>query len=801
MQKTESLRCLVPSRSATPGVGVSSERKGPDPFFVAVLLGVALAIGVYLIATSVVISKDGVFYIEQAQRLAQDPLGAARRYPIGYPLLIVAGHKVASLLVHEDGAAVWIVSAQAVTLLCRLGAVVFLYLLGWMWVGARASFWAVLIVLVLPYPAHYGCDVLREWPFVLFLAAGFWLLLCALRDETWWLFGLVGLVAGLGYLIRPMCGQLVVYALLGLAVVAWKKQPRRAVALFGASGLLLSGFALVAVPYSIWVGTAIPHQFRSLASNWPPTITAVGSKSAGVRPLSFAIRAGATFEATITASDFDGDVLAVSVVSVPPGTRPVYRLRSAKYAIDFWTTSDSEKEALLAYGPDVWRYEGIDCYAYTDPGVALGLAPVYRLWSPVQNRHFYTIDASERLALLERASKDQWQNEGVAFYAFPPGQAPPGAVAVRRVSEGLGRYSWRLERTSGGDDARPGEVVWYVPQSGAPPVGSVLDGRVFRWRPEAEQRGEYWLNVVVSDGELENCQIVRIVVDGRKGEEATGPERPSVETVPENAAATTTGPPGVPPANEAPAASGMRLLPAAVAKTLGGIGENLMVFFLVPLCLGLYWRLRYEAGRQERVLTAAVLTVNIALMLGRHMWIAPGSARRYSIGLIVLTACYIPTGLVLLAGGLRRVGDRLFGDRGQAERGEKVWFIVLLAVGMAICVPKLLKPMGFDKTGYRDVAQWLRHDTDADAVVAVPDERVGLYAERPRRLYREGPDPRGADYVVVETGQDDSPRVVEGWVERYSAWISERHRGRLVIYKVVREDRPGGGGAGMALRQ
>ena len=77
----------------------------------AILLGVALTIGVYLIATSVLISRDGVFYIEQAQRLAQDPLGAARRYPIGYPVLIAAGHKVARLLVDEDSAAVWIVSA------------------------------------------------------------------------------------------------------------------------------------------------------------------------------------------------------------------------------------------------------------------------------------------------------------------------------------------------------------------------------------------------------------------------------------------------------------------------------------------------------------------------------------------------------------------------------------------------------------------------------------------------------------------------------------------------------------------
>ena len=38
-----------------------------------ILVSVAVAIGIYLIVTTVMISKDGVFYIERAQQLTNTP--------------------------------------------------------------------------------------------------------------------------------------------------------------------------------------------------------------------------------------------------------------------------------------------------------------------------------------------------------------------------------------------------------------------------------------------------------------------------------------------------------------------------------------------------------------------------------------------------------------------------------------------------------------------------------------------------------------------------------------------------------
>ena len=81
-----------------------------------------MALGVYLIATSVLISKDGVFYISQAQQLPHDPLAIAQRYPIGYPFLLFVGQKVAGLVAAGDSATAWAGSSQAVTLLCRMAA-------------------------------------------------------------------------------------------------------------------------------------------------------------------------------------------------------------------------------------------------------------------------------------------------------------------------------------------------------------------------------------------------------------------------------------------------------------------------------------------------------------------------------------------------------------------------------------------------------------------------------------------------------------------------------------------------------
>ncbi len=252
---------------------ISQSIRKQDLVHIAILLTIALVIGVYLIATTVLISKDGVFYIERAQKFSSDPIKIIKAHPPGYPFLILMAHKFAMLFNKSSSVFVWIYSAQSVTLLCRLLALIPLYFMGKLLVGGKNSFLAILILIFLPSPAKFVCDVLREWPYLLFLATGFFFLLWGARKGKWWVFGFVGLSSGLGYLIRHESAQLVLYGFLWVAmsvlrpklwdVSRWKN-------LF-ALALLLVGFAIPAAPYMKCTGKIISpkvdHIIKSFSLN------------------------------------------------------------------------------------------------------------------------------------------------------------------------------------------------------------------------------------------------------------------------------------------------------------------------------------------------------------------------------------------------------------------------------------------------------------------------------------------------------------------------------------------------------
>ena len=187
---------------------------------ISILLAISFCVGVYLISTTVLIAKDGITFIEYAKGLETSPLKAIKseyQHP-GYPFLIAAAHKIAKI--GQDGSSLWswIYSAQAVALIFRLLTVVLLYFIGKKIVGQRFSFWAILILILLPDAAELGSDALSDWPHIFFLSAGFLLLIWGAVSRKWWLFGFSGLAAGMGYLIRPECAQVVVFGTLWLGL-------------------------------------------------------------------------------------------------------------------------------------------------------------------------------------------------------------------------------------------------------------------------------------------------------------------------------------------------------------------------------------------------------------------------------------------------------------------------------------------------------------------------------------------------------------------------------------------------------
>jgi len=230
---------------------------------ISILLAVAFCVGIYLVSTTVLIAKDGITFIEYARGLETSPYETMKskyQHP-GYPFLIAAAHKIAEIGYDNSSLWSWIYSAQAVALIFRLLTVVLLYFVGKKIVGQRFSFWAILILIVLPDAAEYGSDALSDWPHIFFLSAGFLLLIWGAVSRKWWLFGFSGLAAGMGYLIRPECAQVVVFGTLWLGLqLFWSQRTMSKHKAVFAFALLLVGFLVTAGPYMKLKGAAFPKK-------------------------------------------------------------------------------------------------------------------------------------------------------------------------------------------------------------------------------------------------------------------------------------------------------------------------------------------------------------------------------------------------------------------------------------------------------------------------------------------------------------------------------------------------------------
>jgi hypothetical protein len=744
------------------------------------LIGLCSAIGAYLILTTSLITKDGVFYIEQARLIATDPVAVCRRYPPGYPFLIWAGHRVASFFAEGDSPARWACSAQTVTLLCRVLALIPLYLLGRRLAGAANSFWALFVLVILPYPAFYGSDVLREWPYLLFLGTGMLLLHWGLASRRWWVLGLVGLDAGLGSLIRPECAQLILYA--GLALIVVRREgaasvcagrriasPRGATARYPAF-LLLGGFVAPVLPYVHASGGLLPHQLRVSRSNTAPVIGVVGTRAGSDAPLEFDVRVGETLELPIRAADGEGDPLSFSLVAVPPDARPVYLFRSTATGAGFWTLNEQEKERLLRTYAEEWDYEGVDWYAYARPDVRPGLRPVCRFWSAALGRHFYTMSPSEQDPLLA-GSAESWTCEGAVLYAFGPDDPPPDAAPVYRVADGRQGCSW-VTTPPAGADVSESAVAWFVPATGPAPAGASVQNGVFRWRPAAEQQGDHPMNLLATDGRVTSCQL--LIVHVRAGK----PQRVGLTTVP--AFCNVAGPGSV--LSSFARHKALRIAISAVDELVDALMDDFMIIPVLPWILGLVFGLRSRAGSLERALILSVLILTTATVLARHIAFGPGSARRYCLPMIALTIFYLPMGLDVMT----RVLNSIYTFRGRlagfgVER-RPPWFYLLLLGGLVLCTPKLIRtPLRADKAGYRAAAEWLVANTPADAVIADPDRRICFYADRPGLLYERCPNWRKADFVVVIAGRDEAPPP-QGWTQAHSVAAGTRDKTTLIVY-------------------
>jgi hypothetical protein len=491
--------------------------KKQDRIHLAILLLIALGIGVYLIAATVVITKDGVWYIEQAKKFSSNPEIVIKGQPFGFPLLIFMTCKLVALFSNGSSLFTWIYSAQSVTLLCRLLSLIPLFFIGKILVGSKRSFQAILILIILPYPAQFVSEVLREWPHILFLASGFLFLLWAAKHGKWWLFGVAGFVAGLGHIIRPECAQLIIYGALWIFIRLFSTKPGMSrPRLLCALSVLIIGFAIPAAPYMTARGQLLPAKLKALFS--------------------------------------------------------------------------------------------------------------------VNNEEF------------------RMKNEEFSILNSQSASGIPGKIAK------------------------------------------------------------------------------------------------------------------------------------AIGELIGAISENLMYYFFPALLVGIYFlfRKRPAATEPELFFISAFVGFNILMLVALHYsW--GYISRRHCLPLVVFTIFYVPIGLQVLADWL---ANRLSKSRPASGKDCRRWFFILLIIGIAICLPKLLSRPGSDKPGFRAAAAWLKQNTAPDDLIAVPDRRITFYAERKELIYETTLSSK-ADYVVIIAKEENkAPDLVGNAQKQYSVWENKQKKKKIVIYKI-----------------
>ena len=231
-------------------------------------------------------------------------------------------------------------------------------------------------------------------------------------------------------------------------------------------------------------------------------------------------------------------------------------------------------------------------------------------------------------------------------------------------------------------------------------------------------------------------------------------------------------------------ASGM---PGKIAKAIGelagAMSENLIYFFVPALLIGIYFRFskRSSATEIERVFMPVFTAFNVVMLI--TLYYSWGYiSRRHCFPLVAFTIFYVPIGLEVAAGWLANLFSK---SRPASDRDCRRWFIILLITGTAICMPKLLRHSGADKQGYRAAATWLKENTAAEDLIAVPDSRITFYAERTGLIYDTKPSARAKYTVAIVKNKNEKPDFAGTANQEYSVWVDEHEKNKkIVIYKM-----------------
>ena len=111
--------------------------------------------------------------------------------------------------------------------------------------------------------------------------------------------------------------------------------------------------------------------------------------------------------------------------------------------------------------------------------------------------------------------------------------------------------------------------------------------------------------------------------------------------------------------------------------------------------------------------------------------------------------------------------------------------MVLLVIGIAICSPKLLRPIRAEKQSYRDAARWLAQNTNEKDIIAVSDIRIGFYSGRRSVEYDGRAVPKEAQYVVKVFEDEKNTPTSEEMLQTKEVFSIEGKgkEAKVVIYR------------------
>ncbi|MCF7975676.1 MAG: glycosyltransferase family 39 protein [Phycisphaerae bacterium] len=179
----------------------------------------------------------------------------------GYPYLVLVCHKLYALFGESESLMTWVYCAQSVSLVFRLMTLVVLYFLAREFVGSQMAFWSVIPFIILPRLAHIGSDALSDWPHLFFLVSGMWLVFQVFKTQRNSIAILAGVLAGIGFLIRPECIQIVLLSVLSLTlgILMPHALGHRRKSILNLL-LLCAAFAILALPYMHMKGSLFPKK-------------------------------------------------------------------------------------------------------------------------------------------------------------------------------------------------------------------------------------------------------------------------------------------------------------------------------------------------------------------------------------------------------------------------------------------------------------------------------------------------------------------------------------------------------------